>query len=165
MSATKSFNFARRRLLLLLPLACGIGPLESCWSQAVPSQANIDASAQRRLQETAHEAQRQRRIEDQIRKLSPALSPEKLAGPGGPVLTRQALAALILLRKESVPLDEAITRATRTAGINSAQAARPAAYLRNLFVQKSGQVTPAILTKLEAGEDPAPDLILSPFLL
>lgn len=51
---------------------------------AVGSQANIDASAQRRLQETAQEAQRQRRIEDQIRILTPALNPDSLAGPRDP---------------------------------------------------------------------------------
>lgn len=132
--------------------------------QAVPSQANIDASAQRRLQETAREAQRQRRIEDQIRNLGPALSPEPLTGATGSVLTRKALAALVRLRQEGVPPGEALDRAAHTAGVDPAQAAKPSAYLRNLFIQKSGQITPAILTKLEAGEDPAPDLVLSPFV-
>jgi len=163
MSVTPSFSLSLSRLLRLL----AVGFL--AWSptgfpQAVPSQANIDASAQRRLQETAHEAQRQHRIEEQIRRISPALASENLAGPGGPVLARRALAALILLRKEGVSLEESIARATRAAGIDPAQAAKPAAYLRNLFVQKSGQVTPAILTKLESGENPAPDLVLSPFV-
>jgi len=87
-----------------------------------------------------------------------------LAGPGGPVLTRQALAALVRLREDGVPLDDAILRATRTAGIDSAQAAKPASYLRNLFVQKSVLITPAILAKLESGDDPAPDLVLAPFV-
>ncbi len=164
MSVTPSFSSSRSLLGRLLAVGfLGWAPATGL-SQAVPSQANIDASAQRRLQETAQEAQRQHRIEEQVRRISPALASEKLAGPGGPVLARQALAALIRLRKEAVPLEEAITRATRAAGIDSAQAAKPAAYLRNLFVQKSGRVTPAILTKLEAGEDPAPDLVLSPFV-
>jgi len=151
-------------ILLSALLAGEIGHAQGGLPAAVSSQANTDASAQRRLQETAKEAQRQRRIEDQLRRLSPALSPEKLAGPGGPVLTRQALAALVRLREDGVPLDEAILRATRAAGIDSAQAAKPASYLRNLFVQKSGLITPAILAKLEAGEDAAPDLVLAPFV-
>ena len=151
-------------ILLSALLAGEIGHAQGGLPAAVGSQANTDASAQRRLQETAKEAQRQRRIEDQLRRLSPALSPEKLAGPGGAVLTRQALAALVRLREDGMPLDEAILRATRAAGIDSAQAAKPASYLRNLFVQKSGLITPAILAKLEAGEDAAPDLVLAPFV-
>lgn len=131
---------------------------------AVGSQANTDASAQRRLQENAREAQRQRRIEQQIRALTPALQPDSLAGPQSPVLTRRALAALFRLKEDGVPLDDALSRATRSAGVTSNTAAKPAAYLRNLFTQKSGQFTPAILTKLEAGEDPGPDLVLSPFI-
>lgn len=134
------------------------------WPQVVPSQANIDASAQRRLQDTAREAQRQRRIEDQVRNVSPALFSEKLAGPGGPVLARKALAALVRLREEGISPDDAISRAIRSSDIDPALAARPTSYLRNLFIQKSGQITPAILAKLEAGEDPAPDLVLSPFV-
>ena len=164
MSVTPSFSLSRSWLLRLLAAGLLAWVPTTGFSQAVPSQANIDASAQRRLQETAQEAQRQHRIDEQIRRISPALAPEKLAGPGGPVLARKALAALILLRQEGVSLEESITRATRAAGIDSSQAAKPAAYLRNLFVQKSGQMTPAILAKLEAGEDPAPDLVLSPFV-
>ena len=169
MSATRLSNSNRKPhrflgIFLGALLAGEIGHAQGGLPAAVGSQASTDASAQRRLQETAKEAQRQRRIEDQLRRLSPALSPEKLAGPGGPVTTRQALAALVRLREEGVPLDDAILRATHAAGIDSAQAAKPAAYLRNLLIQKSGRVTPAILTKLEAGEDPAPDLVLSPFV-
>jgi hypothetical protein len=103
-------------------------------------------------------------MENQVRNVSPALFSEKLAGPGGPVLARRALAALVRLREEGLSPDEAIHRATRSSGIDSAQAAEPAAYLRKLFIQKSGQITPAILAKLETGEDPAPDLVLSPFV-
>lgn len=169
MSATRLFNSnpkPHRFLGILLGalLAGEIGHAQGGLPAAVSSQAHTDADAQRRLQETAREAQRQRRIEDQVRRLSPALSPEKLVGPGGPVLTRQALAALVRLRQDGVPLDEAILRATRAAGIDSAQAAKPASYLRNLFVQKSGLITSAILAKLETGEDPAPDLVLAPFV-
>ena len=163
MFATKSFNFARRRLLLLLPLACGIGPVESGWSQAVPSQANIDASAQRRLQETMREAQRQRRIEENLRHVQPALSAEKLTGPGGPVLARQALAALIRLREDGLAPEDSLRRAARSAGITAAAAARPSAYLQSLVSDHSRKITPSILSRLEAGEDPGPDLVLPPF--
>lgn len=164
MSVTPSFNSNLKTLGRWLVVGCFLAVPPTTRPQAVPSQANIDASAQRRLQDTAREAQRQRRIEDQIRNLGPALSPEKLAGATGSVLTRKALAALVRLRQEGVAPGEALERAARSAGVASDQAAQPSAYLRNLFIQKSGQITPAILAKLEAGEDPAPDLILSPFV-
>lgn len=163
MFATKSFNFARRHSLLLLSLACGIGPAESSWSQAVPSQANIDASAQRRLQETMQEAQRQRRIEENLRYVQSALSGEKLAGAGGPVLTRKALAALIRLREDGVSLDDSLRRAARSAGIDAEAAARPSAYLKKLVSDNSRKITPPVLSRLEAGEDPGPDLVLPPY--
>ena len=163
MFATKSFNFARSRLLLLLSLAFGIGLVESSWSQAVPSQANIDASAQRRLQETMREAQRQRRIEENLRHVQPALSTEKLAGPRGPVLARQAMAALIRLRGDGLALDDSLRRAIRSAGIDAAAAARPSAYLQKLVLDYSHKITPSVLSRLEAGEDPAPNLVLPPF--
>jgi hypothetical protein len=164
MSVTPSFNLSRSLFGRILAVGLLLSVPVVGLPQAVPSQANIDASAQRRLQETAQEAQRQRRMENQVRNVSPALFSEKLAGPGGPVLARKALAALVRLREEGLSPDEAIHRATRSSGIDSAQAAEPAAYLRKLFIQKSGQITPAILAKLEAGEDPAPDLVLSPFV-
>lgn len=168
MSVTRLFRSSRRAILRLGWV--GVWFITSVFARpqsvppAVSSQANIDASAQRRLQENAREAQRRRRIEEQIRNLAPALFPDKLAGSDGPVLTRRALAALVRLREDGVSLDEAIPRATRSCGIDSAEATKPAAYLRNLFIQNSGRITPAILAKLETGEDPGPDLVLSPFV-
>lgn len=164
MSFTKSFfsnlRFAPSFFLIVLS---AVVPTK-VWSQAVPSQANIDASAQRRLQEMAREAQRQRRIEDLVRDLSAALPPGKLEGSDGPVLARKALAALIRLREEGISPDEALNRAARSTGLATTQTAKPATYLRNLFTQKSGQITPAILAKLETGQNPAPELVLSPFV-
>ena len=163
MSATPLFSSNRKSLRRFGPAGVWLVTSVAAWPQAVPSQANIDASAQRRLQETAREAQRQHRIEEQLRNVSPALFSEALAGPGGPALARKALAALLRLRQDGLPMDEALTRAARSSGIDPAAAAKPASYLRNLFIQKSGQITPTILAKLEAGKDPAPDLVLAPF--
>lgn len=164
MSATPSFSSSRRTCRWPGWAAVWFLGSAAAWSQAVPSQANIDASAQRRLQETASEAQRQLRIGELVHGLSPALSTEELSGIKGPVLTRKALAALVRLREEGIPVDEAISRATRSSRMDPSQAAKPAAYLRNLYIQKSGQITPPILAKLEAGKDPAPDLLLAPFV-
>jgi len=132
-------------------------------AQTVPSQANTDSSAQRRLQETAREAQRQRRIEEQIQNVAPALASDRLAGPGGPILARKALAAMVRLKEEGVSPDEAILRATRSSGMNSSQTGKPGFYLQDLLLQKSGQITTPILAKLEAGEDPAPAFSLPPY--
>ena len=169
MSVTPSFK-SNPSLLRVSGLVLGLllaadhphaqGPLPS----AVGSQAVMDAEAQRRLQETAREAQRQRRIGEQIAILARALDPAALACPSGPGLTRQALAALVRLREDGIPPDQAIPRATRTAGLDPTQTAKPASYLRNLFTQQSSQITPSLLEKLAAGEDPAPDLLLPPFV-
>ena len=168
MSATRSFS-SNLRILRLVGPALGLltagawvvaqGTLPS----AVGSQANTDASAQRRLQETMQETQRQRRIEEQIHRLAPALEATALSGSRGPVLTRKALAALARLRAEGISPKDALDRAARSARLDSAASEKPSAYLRNLFLQNSDAITPAVLTQLEAGEDPSPALSLPPY--
>lgn len=163
MSVTPSFRSSLSPLGLIFAVGVfGWVPVTGL-AQAIPSQANIDASAQRRLQETAREAQRQRRIEQQVQTLSQALSPDQLAGSGGAVLTRRALAALVLLREDGIPANDAVTRAIRSARLDSSSSAKPSAYLRTLFAEKSGKITPAILAKLQAGQDPSPALVLPPY--
>ena len=144
-------------------LTCFLSSCDTLHSQAVPSQANIDASAQRRLQETAREAQRQRRIEEQIRNLAPALDPEQLAGSAGPVLARKAFAALVRLREEGIPPREALSRAIRSNRMDPTHAAKPSSYLQNLVSEKSSALTSDLLEKMEAGQNPAPKLILPIF--
>jgi hypothetical protein len=163
MSVTQLFSSNRNPFLWL-----GLGGWlltsgENARPQAVSSQANIDASAQRRLQETAGEAQRQRRIEEQIRILVPALHAEELAGTNGPVLTRKAIAALARLREEGIPPDEALSRTARSLKAASPAVVKATAYLRNLFSENSSALTPGLLTKLEAGEDPSPRLNFPPY--
>ena len=150
-------------ILLSALLAVEIGHAQGGLPAAVGSQANTDASAQRRLQEAAQEAQRQRRIEDQLRRLSPALDATSLCGSRGPVLTRKALAALARLRGEGISPEDALDRAARSAHLDSTASAKPSAYLRNLFVQNSDAITSAVLTQLEAGEDPSPALSIPPY--
>jgi len=163
MSATRSFCLSLRFILGVGAASCFLTPWETVRPQAVPSQANIDASAQRRLQETAREAQRQRRIEEQIRILAPALDSEKLAGSGGPLLARKALAALARLQGEGVPPEDALSRAVRSAKLDASRSAKPSSYLRNLAAEMSSLLTSDLLEKLEAGEDPAPKLSLPPY--
>jgi len=164
MSVTQLFRFNLNLIFGMGVISCFLAMGHNTCAQAIPSQANIDASAQRRLQETAREAQRQRRIEELVLILAPALDATKLAGPTGPSLTRKALAALTRLREEGISADDALARAGRTAKTNPAQVAKPTVYLRNLFSEKSSALNDGILEKLEAGEDPAPSLILPPYL-
>jgi len=162
MSCTKSsFSSPRPQLFIFLIFLSAVAAT-TVWPQAVPSQANIDASAQRRLEETARELQRQRRIDREIRRLSAALSTEKLTGSTGPVLTRQALAAFSRLRSEGISPEEALVRAARAVD-PAAASTKPSHYLRNLFAETSAKITPSILAKLEAGEDPAPAFIIPPY--
>ena len=168
MSATRSFSLNLRILRLVGPVlgfltAGDWVAAQGALPSAVGSQANTDASAQRRLQETMQEAQRQRRIEEQIHRLAPALNATALSGSRGPVLTRKALAALARLRGEGISPEDALARATRSARLDAAASAKPSAYLRNLFVQNSATITPAVLIQLEAGEDPSPDFFIPPY--
>jgi hypothetical protein len=163
MFVTALFSLNLKFSRCLSSVSCILCFVQATMAQTVPSQANTDSSAQRRLQETAREAQRQRRIEEQIQILVPALASDNLAGPGGLILARKALAAMVRLREEGVSPDEAVLRATRSSGMDSHQTAKPGFYLRNLLRQKAGQITPPILGKLEAGEDPAPALSLPPY--
>ena len=163
MSVTPSFSLSLKALVIFGIAGSLTAWRETAQAQAVPSQANIDASAQRRLQELAEESRRRQRIEDQIRLISPALAPEKLAGPQGPVLARQALAALIRLRQGGITVNEALSRAVREARLDVAQTAKSTAYFRNLFSELSGKITSTTLKQLEAGEDPAPTLIIPLF--
>ena len=163
MSVTPSFSLSLKALVIFGIAGSLTAWQEAAQSQAVPSQANIDASAQRRLQELADESRRRQRIEDQIRLISPALTQEKLSGPQGPVLARQALAALIHLRQEGITVNDALSRAVREARLDAAQTAKSTAYFRNLFSELSGKITSTALKQLEAGEDPAPALIIPLF--
>ena len=162
MSCTKSsFSSLRLQLSFFFILLTAAAPAP-VWTQAVPSQANIDASAQRRLQEAAREAQRQHRLDQEIKTVSAALSPEKLAGPIGPELTRRALAALSQLQADGISPEEALARAARTTD-SAGTTSKPSAYLRKLFAESSAKITPPVLAKLEAGEDPAPALTIPPY--
>ena len=163
MSVTPSFSLSLKALVIVGIAGSLTAWQEAAQGQAVPSQANIDASAQRRLQELADESRRRQRIEDQIRLISPALAPEKLSGPQGPVLARQALAALIHLRQEGITVNDALSRAVREARLDTAKTAKSTAYFRNLFSELSGKITSTALKQLEAREDPAPALIIPLF--
>ena len=99
------------RSTLLTLFIWGLLSGSPAWTQVVPVQANIDAQAQRRLQEQAEQARRQRRIEDQLQRIVPALDPQNLSGPKSNRTTSQAMAALYSLQTDGVSPRDALRRA------------------------------------------------------
>lgn len=103
-SATKLFYSSRNvRSALLTLIIWGLLSGSPAWTQVVPVQANMDAQAQRRIQQQAELARRQRRIEDHLQQIVPALDPKNLSGSQGARTRNKALAALYSLQTEGSP--------------------------------------------------------------
>ena len=155
MSVTKLFPSNHRRLnflwISLLLSGSGILPLRA---QVVPSQANIDAQAQRRLQADAQESIRRRRIEENIRRLVPALDPSNLTTPEGPALTRQALAALSDLLSDGIVPRDSIQRAIKKSPLETSATQKTSAYLLECWGSVSGQITSDDLEPMRKGLEP-----------
>ena len=111
-SATKLFYSSRNvRSALFTLLILGLLLGSPAWTQVVPVQANMDAQAQRRIQQQAELARRQRRIEDYLQQIVPALDPKNLSGSQGARTTNKALAALYSLQTDGVSARDALRRA------------------------------------------------------
>ncbi len=127
-----------------------------CLAQVVPVQANLDAQAQRRIQEQSERVRRKRQIDANLEIISSALSTEKLMSPDGPSFTRRALAALFDLQSEgwspAKSLQEANTRLPPTAHTPQATSL---AYLTKCWQEFSPSITPIVATTLRAGLSPA----------
>ncbi|NDB97119.1 MAG: hypothetical protein EBZ78_13350 [Verrucomicrobia bacterium] len=128
--------------LLLLDLA----PVRS---QVVPVQANIDAQAQRRLREQTENARRQRRIEDNLQKIVPALSTK-----GEKASTCRALAALYELQSEGVRPKESLQRAADLSGLGTESTRAPSNYLLQCWESISGKMNSEIAGKMKSGTPP-----------
>ena len=161
MSVTKLFPSNHRRLnflwISLLLSGSGILPLRA---QVVPSQANIDAQAQRRLQADAQESIRRGRIEENIRRLVPALDPSNLTTPEGPALTRQALAALSDLLSDGIVPRDSIQRAIKKSPLETSATQKTSAYLLECWGSVSGQITSDDLEPMRKGLEPKTPLNL-----
>jgi len=164
MSVTKLFPSNHRRLnflwISLLLSGSGILPL---LAQVVPSQANIDAQAQRRLQADAQESIRRRRIEENIRRLVPALDSSNLTTPEGPALTRQALAALSDLLSDGIVPRDSIQRAIKKSSLETSATQKTSAYLLECWGLASGQITSDDLEPMRKGLEPKTPLNLPIF--
>ncbi|MCX6934663.1 MAG: hypothetical protein NTZ01_00465 [Verrucomicrobia bacterium] len=155
MSATRSFSLSRNlRLtffgLIILPL---MGPA-AIWSQLVPVQANIDAQAQQRLQADTEKAHRQRRIEENIQKITPALSAKNLTSQDGPTLTRRALAAIFDLRSEGISTEDGLRRAALPISAEVGTPPGPSRYLLHCWQEAAKHITPEIAAKFRDGLAP-----------
>lgn len=126
-----------------------------CLAQVVPVQANLDAQAQRRIQEQSERVRRQRQIDANLEKIASALSSKNLTSPEGPVFTRRALAALFDLQSEGWSPEKSLQEATRLPSTTETQKATSSAYLTKCWQEFSPSITPTVATTLRAGLSPA----------
>ena len=143
------------RSTLLTLLIWGLLSGLPAWTQVVPVQANIDAQAQRRIQEQAEQARRQRRIEDQLQRIVPALDPQNLSGPKSNRTTTQALAALFSLQADGVSPREALRRAIDCSSIPAEMTRAPFNYLLQCWETNGDKINATIAQSMRTG-DPTP---------
>jgi hypothetical protein len=151
-----------RIFLRLFILFLGIGA-SLLQAQVVPVQANIDAQAQRRLQADAQESARRRRIDENIRRLVPALNPSNLTGSDAPVLTREALAAIHDLLTDGVVPRDSLQQAAKKSSFEVGATQKTSAYLLECWSSIANQVTPEDLERMRKGLEPKSHLDLPPF--
>lgn len=126
-----------------------------CLAQVVPVQANLDAQAQRRIQEQSERVRRQRQIDANLEKIATALSSKNLTSPEGPVFTRRALAALFDLQSEGWSPAKSLQEANRLPSTVETPKATSIAYLTKCWQEFSPSITPTVATTLRAGLSPA----------
>ena len=155
-SATKLFYSSRNvRSALFTLLILGLLLGSSAWTQVVPVQANMDAQAQRRIQQQAEMARRQRRIEDHLQQIVPALDPKNLSGLQGARNTNKALAALYSLQTDGVSARDALRRAIDCSNLPSETTRAPLNYLLQTWESVAGKMNPTLAQSMRTG-DPAP---------
>ena len=154
--ATKLFYSSRNvRSALLTFLIWGLLSGSSAWTQVVPVQANMDAQAQRRIQQQAELARRQRRIEDHLQQIVPALDPKNLSGSQGVRTTNKALAALYSLQADGVSARDALRRAIDCSNLPTETNRAPLNYLLQTWESVAGKMNPTLAQSMRTG-DPAP---------
>jgi len=155
-SVTKLFYFSRNvRSALFTLLFWGLLSGSPAWTQVVPVQANMDAQAQRRIQQQAELARRERRIEDHLQKIVPALDPKNLSGSQGVRTTNKALAALYSLQADGVSARDALRRAIDCSNLPTETTRAPLNYLLQTWESIAGKMNPTLAQSMRTG-DPAP---------
>jgi len=161
-SATKLFYSNRNvRSALFTLLILGLLLDTPAWTQVVPVQANMDAQAQRRIQQQAELARRQRRIEDQLQQIVPALDPKNLSGPKGTRTRNKALAALYSLQTDGVSPRDALRRAVDCSNLPTETTRAPLNYLLQTWESVVEKMNATLAQSMRTG-DPAP-FPISPF--
>lgn len=148
--------------VLWILLGSGIATL-SLQAQVVPTQANIDAQAQRRLQEDARESLRRRRIDENVRTLVPALDSTRLTGPDGLAITRQSMAAFADLQDFQILPQDAVKLALKKSSLDPSQVKSTSAYLLSCWDQAAGKLTSDDLALLRQGLAPKTKVDWPPF--
>lgn len=161
-SATKLFCSSRNvRSAFLTLIISGLLAGSPAWTQVVPVQANMDAQAQRRIQQQAELARRQRRIEDHLQQIVPALDPKNLCGSQGARTTNKALSALYSLQTDGVSARDALRRAIDCSNLPTETTRAPLNYLLQTWENVAGKMNPTLAQSMRTG-DPAP-FPISPF--
>jgi hypothetical protein len=164
MFAIKSFSLNRNPIRILTGLLlCPVGGILGVSAQVVPVQANIDAQAQRRLQNDTQESLRRRRIDENIRRLVPVLDAENLTGTEGLPLIRQSLATIANLQKDNVPPRDALQEAIKRSSLDTATTQKTSTYLLECWRSVSEKLTADDLGKMEKGLEPRTPLSLPAF--
>jgi len=161
-SVTKLFYSNRNVRSALLTLTIwGLLSGTPAWTQVVPVQANMDAQAQRRMQEQANMARRERRIEDHLQQIVPALDPKNLSGSQGARTRNKALAALYSLQTDGVSPRDALRRAIDCSNLPTETTRAPLNYLLQTWDSVAGKMNSTLAQSMRTG-DPAP-FPISPF--
>ncbi len=155
-SATKLFYSSRNVRSALFTLLISVLLSGSpAWTQVVPVQANVDAQAQRRIQQQAELARRQRRIEDHLQQIVPALDPKNLSGSQGARIRNKALSALYSLQTDGVSARDALRRAIDCSNLPTETTRAPLNYLLQTWESVAGKMNLTLAQSMRKG-DPAP---------
>ena len=106
-------------------------------------------------------ARRERRIEECLQQIVPALDPKNLTGSQGTRTRNKALAALYSLHTDGVSARDALRRAIDCSNLPTETTRAPLNYLLQTWGSIAGKMSPTLAQSLRSGE-PAP-FPISPF--
>jgi len=123
----------------------------------------VDAQSQRRLQNESQESLRRRRVEENIRRLVPALDASNLTGPEASKLTRQALAFIADLQGDNLAPKTSIREAAKKSPLGMSATQKTSDYLLECWKLVADRITPEDLLRMRNGLEPKTPIHLPPF--
>jgi len=107
------------------------------------------------MQDQANMARRERRIEDHLQKIVPALDPKNLSGSQGARTGNKALAAIYSLQTDGVSARDALRRAIDCSNLPTETTRAPLNYLLQTWESVAGKMNATLAQSMRTG-DPAP---------